>query len=362
MSGNTFGHVFRVTTFGESHGPAVGAIVDGCPPRLALSEADIQPELDRRKPGTGRLVSARSEEDRVEILSGVAEGLTTGTPIALLVRNKDAKPGDYRDMARVYRPGHADLTYDQKYGHRAVSGGGRASARETVARVAASAIAKKLLHESFGTQIVGWVDEVGSICAEVDPATVTRPDVAGEIQCPDPEAGPKMADLIAHAKEDADSVGGVIGCVARQIPAGLGDPVFAKLDARLASAMLGIPAAKGFEMGSGFAGARMRGSEHNDPFVPAGDGRVTTTTNHSGGVLGGISNGMPVWFRVAFKPVSTIGKPQATVDQDGRPATVQGKGRHDPCVLPRAVVIVEAMAALVLCDAWLRHRGQVGEG
>ncbi len=362
MSGNTFGRLFRVTTFGESHGPALGAVVDGCPPRLALSEADLQGDLDRRRPGQGRLSSARKEADRVRILSGVSEGLTTGTPIALVIENTDQRPAAYSGMAELYRPSHADYTYDAKYGHRAVSGGGRASARETAARVAAGAVARKLLAEGLGVEIVAWVDQVGDIAANVDVDAVTREAVeaSGEIQCPDPAAAGAMTALIEAVRKDGDTVGGVIRCVARGVPPGLGDPVFDKLDARLASAMLGLPAAKAFEVGSGFAGTAMRGSAHNDPFVPGEGGRVVTTTNLSGGVQGGISNGMPVWFRVGFKPVATHFKEQTTVDRAGRPATFTARGRHDPCVVPRAVVIVEAMTALVLCDAWLRQRGQVG--
>jgi chorismate synthase len=361
MSGSSFGSAFKVTTFGESHGPAVGAIVDGCPPGLALDVDDLQADLDRRRPGQSLLSSARKESDRVEILSGVSEGKTTGTAIALLVRNKDAKPGAYDAMKGLYRPSHADFTYDAKYGHRAKTGGGRASARETVARVAAGAIARKLLKERCNVEIVGWVDRVAGIQATVDEALVTAANVAASqpLYCPDSQVSDAMQEAIESARRDGDTVGGAIRCVARQVPAGWGDPVFDKLDARLAFAMISLPAAKGFDLGSGFSGMDIRGSEHNDPFR-AVDGVVKTTSNRSGGIQGGISNGMPVVFRVGFKPVATHFKPQQTVTDQGQDIGFQAKGRHDPCVLPRAVVMVESMAALVLCDAWLRHRGQVG--
>ena len=359
MSGNTFGHLFRVTTFGESHGPQVGAIVDGCPARLQLSPEDIQPDLDRRRPGQSRLSTARREPDQVRIQSGVSEGLTTGTPIALTFENADAKPSSYTSMRELYRPSHADFTYDAKYGHRAWSGGGRASARETVARVAAGAIARKLLAQELGVEVVAWVERVGELVAQVDVERVTRADVAahGAVQCPDSEAAAQMTAAIEAARKGGDTLGGVIRCVVRGAPAGLGEPVFDKLEATLAHGMLSLPAAKGFEIGSGFAGTRMMGSEHNDAFVNV-DGEIRTATNRSGGVQGGISNGMPIVFGVAFKPVATHFKAQDTVDRSGQAATLAAKGRHDPCVLPRAVVIVEAMAALSVCDAWLRQRAQ----
>ena len=362
MSGSTFGRMFRVTTFGESHGPAIGAVVDGCPPGLALAEEDLQPDLDRRRPGTSRLASGRRERDQVHIYSGVFEGHTTGTPIALVFYNEDAKPGAYETMKDLYRPSHADFTYDAKYGHRAWPGGGRASARETAARVAAGAIARKLLRQAHGAEIVAWVAEVADIAAAVDAASVTRDQVAahGAIQCPDPAAATQMTAHIEAARKDGDTVGGVVACVARGVPAGLGDPVFDKLDAALAGAMIGLPAAKGFELGSGFGGALVRGSEHNDSFETDASGRIVTRTNRSGGVQGGISNGMPITLRVAFKPVATHFHEQDTVDRDGVAARLAARGRHDPCVLPRAVVIVEAMTALCVCDAWLRHRGQTG--
>ncbi|MEC9071932.1 MAG: chorismate synthase, partial [Myxococcota bacterium] len=305
MSGNTFGHLFRVTTFGESHGPAIGAIVDGCPPDLELCEDDLQPDLDRRRPGTSRLTSGRREDDQVRILSGVFDGRTTGTPIGLMMDNRDPRPGAYDHMKDLYRPSHADFTYDAKYGHRAWPGGGRASARETATRVAAGAIARKLLVTHLGVEIVAWVDQVSQIPAAVDANTVTLQEVAanGPVQCPDPAAAPLMETRIEEARKDGDTVGGVIRCVARGVPAGLGDPVFRKLDATLASAMMGLPAAKGFEVGSGFAGTQMLGSAHNDPFQSEA-GQVVTNTNHSGGIQGGISNGMPIDLRVAFKPVA----------------------------------------------------------
>ena len=361
MSGSSFGHMFRVHTFGESHGPAVGAIVDGCPAGLPLSEDDLMVDLARRRPGGNSLGSARNEGDQVEILSGVSEGLTTGTAIGLLVRNKDARPGAYDHMKELYRPSHADYTYQAKYGHRTKTGGGRASARETVARVAAGAIARKLLATQVGVDVVAWVDRVSSIQATVDPATVSLQNVLGAepIFCPDLVAAPKMTNAIEQARKSGDTVGGVIGCVARNVPAGWGDPGVDKLDARLAYAMIGLPAAKGFDLGSGFAGVDLTGSEHNDAFVPSDDG-IRTATNRSGGIQGGISNAMPIHFRVGFKPVATHFKAQATVKSDGSATEFQAKGRHDPCVLPRAVVMVEAMTTLVLCDAWLRHRGQMG--
>jgi chorismate synthase len=361
MSGNTTGQLFRVTTFGESHGVGLGCVIDGCPAGLELSEADIQPDLDRRRPGTGRLASARKESDTVRILSGVFEGRTTGTPIAMLFENVDAKSSAYSEMRDLYRPSHADFTYDAKYGHRAWPGGGRASARETVGRVAAGAVARKLLARALGVEIVAWVDRVQDIAAGVESETVERADVeaSGEIQCPAPGPAAQMTALIEAVRKDGDTVGGLIGCVVRGLPAGLGEPVFDKLDARLAAAMISLPAAKGFEIGSGFEGTRLRGTEHNDAFVP-GEGGPRTSTNRSGGVQGGISNGMPITFRVAFKPVATHFHPQQTVDNQGRAVEFTARGRHDPCVLARAVVIVEAVAALELCDAWLRQRATAG--
>ena len=354
--GSSFGTLFRITTFGESHGPGLGVVVDGCPAKLPLDEAAIQHELDRRRPGQSRLVSQRKEEDKVEILSGVLDGVTLGTPIAMLIRNADARSKDYEGIARAYRPSHADYTYDAKYGIRAVAGGGRASARETAGRVAAGAVAQQLLAR-HGVAIVAWVDEVGGIPASVDDATVTRDAVdANDIRCPDPAVAGQMIERVERARKDGDSVGGVIRAIARGVPPGWGEPVFDKLEADLGKAMLSIPAVKGVENGSGFAGTRMAGSEHNDLFYRRDDGTIGTRTNRSGGIQGGISNGEPVTLRIAFKPTATIMRPQDTVDRDGNPAVLEPKGRHDPCVLPRAVPIVEAMIALVLADHMLRQQ------
>ncbi|MGL4300678.1 MAG: chorismate synthase, partial [Candidatus Neomicrothrix subdominans] len=316
---STSGRLFRVTTFGESHGVGVGCIVDGCPPRLELDVAAVQADLDRRRPGQSRLVTQRQEADRVEILSGVAmeeegDAVTLGTPIAMLVRNADQRPGAYGHMSDVYRPSHADYTYDAKYGVQAASGGGRASARETVGRVAAAGIARQLLAQGAGIEVLGWVSSVGDITAEVDPDRVTLADVeAGPTRCPDPEAAARIEAAINAARRDGDSLGGAVTCVARGVPAGLGDPVFDKLDATLATACMSLPAAKGFEVGSGFAGTTMTGRTHNDPFVPGADGRPDVAANRSGGIQGGISNGAPVICRVAFKPTATIGSVQDTV-------------------------------------------------
>jgi chorismate synthase len=352
---NTFGRNFRVTTWGESHGPALGAVVDGCPPGLALAEEDIQPALDRRRPGQSRLVTPRAEKDRVRILSGVFEGRTTGTPISLLIENGDVDSSKYTDLRDLYRPSHADYTYEARYGHRDWRGGGRASARETAARVAAGAIAEKLLAD-VGVEIVAWVSDVAELSSEVDAAVVTRADVdTNDVRCPDAAAAEAMVARIAEVRREKDSVGGCVRCVVRGVPAGWGDPVFGKLEALLGAAMLGIPAAKGFELGSGFAGTLLRGSAHNDAFVMR-DGQVRTETNRSGGVQGGISNGESLTFRVAFKPVATIFQPQRTVTTEGEAVEFSARGRHDPCVLPRAVPIVEAMAALVLVDAWQARR------
>ncbi len=353
---STFGSSFRVTTFGESHGKGIGAVVDGCPSRLPLTEADIQAQLDRRRPGQHDLTTPRDESDKVSILSGVESGVTLGSPIALFVPNRDTRPSDYGNLRDIPRPSHADLTYERKYGVRALSGGGRASARETVARVAAGAIAEHWLHHRYGVEIVAWVSAVGTVDSlNVDPAAVTRADVDASLaRCADPAAAARMEAEIRAAKETQDSLGGVVTCVCRGVPAGWGEPVFDKLEAKLAQAMLSIPATKGFEIGSGFAGTRQRGSEHNDAYVWKGD-RLGTATNRSGGVQGGISNGEPLVFRTAFKPTATIGKAQATADFEGHAVTLEAKGRHDPCVLPRAVPIVEAMAALVLADLALRQ-------
>ena len=355
--GSRTGQLFRVSTFGESHGGGVGAVVEGCPPLLELSESDLQPDLDRRRPGQSRLVTQRDETDRVEILSGVYEGRTLGSPIALLVRNKDQNPGAYDHMKDLYRPSHADWTTETKYGIRAVAGGGRASARETIGRGAAGAIARKLLAERCGVEVLGWVSQVHRIRARVDAAAVQLDHVeADPTRCPDPEAAREMTDAIEQARRDGDSLGGVVTCVARGVPAGWGEPVFDKLEADLAKATMSLPASKGFEIGSGFGSVEMTGREHNDPFVPGPDGRPRTRTNRSGGVQGGISNGEDVLIRVAFKPTATISSPQETVDRENNPVTLEAKGRHDPCVLPRAVPMVEAAVLLVLADHWLRQQ------
>ena len=354
---SSLGTLFRVSTFGESHGVGVGAIVDGCPAGLQLSESDIQPQLDRRRPGQSDLTTPREEADRVTILSGVENGLTLGTPIGLLVHNKDQRPGDYGEMDQIPRPSHADFTYQAKYGIRASSGGGRSSARETIGRVAAGAIAEKILREKWGVEIVAWVSSVGAEeAADVDIDKVTRDQVDANLsRCPDNSSAARMEALVREVLEAKDSVGGVVSCVCRHLPVGWGEPVFDKLEAKLAQAMLSLPATKGFEIGSGFAGTRLRGSQHNDPFIQKGD-RLETVTNYAGGTLGGISSGEPVLFRVAFKPVATIGRSQQTVDFKGKPVTLEAKGRHDPCVVPRAVPIVESMAALVLLDLALRQK------
>jgi chorismate synthase len=355
MSSST-GTLFRLTTFGESHGGGVGVVVDGCPPRLALSEADVQPDLDRRRPGQSRLVTQRDEADRVEILSGVVDGLTLGSPIAMLVRNADARSGAYDHLAEVYRPSHADWSTEAKYGIRAVAGGGRSSARETIGRVAAGAVARKLLAERVGVEVLGWVERVHHVTASVDAATVTLDAVeADPTRCPDPGAAAAMTAAIEAARRDGDSLGGIVTCVARGVPAGWGEPVFDKLEADLAKACMSLPASKGFEVGSGFGAVDLTGREHNDPFVPGPDGRPRTTTNRSGGIQGGISNGEDVVVRVAFKPTATISSAQQTVTRDGEAVTLEAKGRHDPCVLPRAVPLVEAAVLLVLADHWLRQ-------
>ena len=348
--------MFRITTFGESHGGGVGVGVDGCPARLELSAKGIQPDLDRRRPGQSPIGPQRDEADRVEILSGVSDGLTLGSPIALLVRNADARSGAYDHLADVYRPSHADFTPEAKYGIRAVAGGGRASARETIGRVAAGAVARKLLAERFGIEVLSWVEQVHDVVADVDPSAVTFEQVETDpTRCPDPAAAAAMTDAIERARRDGDSLGGVVRCVARCVPAGWGEPVFDKLEADLAKAVMSLPATKGFEVGSGFGAAAMTGREHNDPFVPGPDGRPRTATNHSGGIQGGISNGEDITLRVAFKPTATISSPQETVTRDGEAVTLEAKGRHDPCVLPRAVPMVEAAVLLVLADHWLRQ-------
>jgi chorismate synthase len=363
MPGNSFGSLFRVTTFGESHGPAVGVIVDGCPPRLPLVAEEIQRELDRRRPGQSAITTQRREPDVVEILSGVHDGVTLGTPVAMMVRNQDTRGGDYEEMRTKFRPSHADFTYQTKFGVRAWQGGGRSSARETVGRVAAGVLARKALAAAGDVQIVAWVQRVQDLEATVDGATVTPAAVdANIVRCPDAGVAARMIALIDDARKAGDSLGGVIEAVARGVPAGWGEPVFDRLEADLAKGMLSLPAAKGFEIGSGFAGTRLPGSQHNDPFYAdaAQAGRVRTRTNRSGGVQGGISNGEDIVLRVAFKPTATILREQETVDDQGNATTIKARGRHDPCVLPRAVPIVEAMMALVLADHFLRQRGQCG--
>ena len=358
--GSTFGHLFRISTFGESHGGGVGVVIDGCPPLIELSAEEIQVELDRRRPGQSKITTPRNEADHCEILSGIVDGKTLGTPIAILVRNKDQRSQDYGDMAMKYRPSHADATYDAKYGIRAVAGGGRSSARETIGRVAAGAIAKKILQQS-NVEIVAYVKRIKDLEAAIDPNTVTLEQVESNIvRCPDATCAEQMIDLIQHTGGQGDSIGGVVECVARRVPIGLGEPVFDKLEADLAKAVMSLPATKGFEIGSGFAGTLMTGSEHNDEFYTDEAGRIRTVTNRSGGVQGGISNGENILIRVAFKPTATIRKEQKTVTNTGEEVTLAAKGRHDPCVLPRAVPMVEAMVALVLCDHLLRQRGQCG--
>jgi chorismate synthase len=358
--GNTFGHLFQVTTWGESHGPALGVVVDGCPPRIPLAVEEIQVELDRRRPGQSRIVTQRQEGDQVEILSGVRDGVTLGTPIAMLVRNEDQRGRDYEEMRTKFRPSHADYTYQAKYGIRAWEGGGRASARETVGRVAAGAIARKVVG-ALGVEILAWVRQVHAIEAAVSLSAVTREQIeATPVRCPDEVAAAQMIGRIEEARKGGDSLGGVVEAVARGVPVGLGDPVFDKLEADLAKAMLSLPAARGFEIGSGFASTRMTGTEHNDIFYRADDGRIRTRTNYSGGIQGGISNGEDIVFRVAFKPTATVLQEQETVNEAGEETTLAPRGRHDPCVLPRAAPIVESMIALVLADHVLRQRGQCG--
>ncbi|MFN9172977.1 MAG: chorismate synthase [Synechocystis sp.] len=357
--GNTFGHLFRITTFGESHGGGVGVIIDGCPPRLEISAAEIQRDLDRRRPGQSKITTPRKEADQCEILSGVFEGKTLGTPIAILVRNKDARSQDYDEMAVKYRPSHADATYDAKYGIRNWQGGGRSSARETIGRVAAGAIAKKILAQFSGVEIVAYVRRIQDIEATVDPQTVTLEQVESNIvRCPDADCAETMIERIDQIRRQQDSIGGVVECVVRNAPKGLGEPVFDKLEADLAKAVMSLPATKGFEFGSGFAGTLLTGSEHNDEYYLDEQGNWRTRTNRSGGVQGGISNGEPIIMRIAFKPTATIGKEQKTVSKEGEETTLAAKGRHDPCVLPRAVPMVEAMVALVLCDHLLRFQAQ----
>ena len=355
MSGNVFGRIFRISTYGESHGVAVGVVIDGCPAGIKVNLEAIQHELSRRRPGQSNIVTQRKEEDKVEILSGVMDGLSTGTPISLVVRNKDQKSKDYDHIKDKFRPSHADYTYQEKYGIRDYRGGGRSSARETVARVAAGAIAKEFLSQS-GISVHAYVSQVGDLKLTKDIKELGFDHIEENIiRCPDPFLAEKMIDLIKEVRKDGDTIGGKITCIVDGVPVGLGEPVFDKLHADLGKAMLSINAVKGFEYGSGFDAITMRGSNHNDIFLKEGD-QVTTSTNYSGGVQGGISNGMPISCSIAFKPVATLMKDQASINKEGEEVTVTGKGRHDPCVVPRAVPIVEAMAALVIADHLLRKR------
>lgn len=359
MAGNTFGQLFRITTFGESHGKAIGVVIDGCPPNIEIDIDFIQSELDKRKPGQSRITTQRKESDTAQILSGVFEGRTTGTPLTLLIPNEDQRSKDYDHNKDIFRPSHADYTYLAKYGIRDHRGGGRSSARETAARVAAGAIAKLILKQT-GIEIFAHVSSAGPINAPNLPTQdlqeLRNIRESNIVRCADPTTANEMIELIDAVRKQGDTIGGKISCVIRNCPAGLGEPVFDKLHAELGKAMLSINAVHGFEYGSGFAGSEMRGSEHNDIFIPPTDEKpVTTLTNFSGGIQGGISNGMDIIFRVAFKPIATIMKVQPTIDKEGKAAEIQGRGRHDPCVVPRAVVIVEAMAALVVADYLLRQ-------
>ena len=359
---NSFGELFRITTWGESHGGGVGVVIDGCPPQVPLTEADVQPDLDRRRPGQSSIVTPRQETDQAQILSGTFEGKTLGTPISIWVKNEDARPEAYSEMALKFRPSHADYTYQAKYGIRNWQGGGRASARETIGRVAAGAVARKILREQFGVQVMAYVSQVQQIKAQIDMATITAEQIEQNIvRCPDPNAARAMIELIESMRAKGDSVGGIVVGLARGVPPGWGEPVFDRLEADLGKAMLSLPASKGFEIGSGFGSIFMTGTEHNDAFRME-NGKVRTLSNRSGGIQGGISNGETIYFRVAFKPVATVMHEQETVDVEYKNTTLKGRGRHDPCVLPRAVPVVEAMTALVLVDHALRHRAQCGRG
>lgn len=356
MSGDSIGKLFKVTNWGESHGPALGCVIEGCPSGLPLSEDDIQPYLDKRRPGQSQLVTQRNEGDKVRILSGVVDGKTTGTAISLIIENNNSRSKDYSEFAKLYRPSHADFTYQQKYGIRDVAGGGRSSARTTAANVAAGAIAMKLL-ASEKIEIVSWVETVGDIQSQMAIDEITSELVeSNPVRCPDQQTAKQMEEKILDVRKQGDTIGGVVRCVVRNMPVGLGEPLFDKLEADLGKAMMSINASKGFEIGSGFEGTKMLGSEHNDVFYQNDSGEIKTQSNYSGGVQGGISNGMDLDFKVAFKPVATLMQNQQTVDTEGNTIEYHGRGRHDPCVLPRAVPIVDAMAALVLCDHWLRYR------
>ena len=358
--GSSFGKIFRVTTFGESHGGAVGVILDGCPPKLKINIDLIQNELDRRRPGQSKITTPRNEDDKLEILSGLKEGITLGTPIAMLVRNKDQRPGDYSNLEQVFRPSHADGTYHLKYGIQAGSGGGRASARETIGRVAAGSIAKQLLKNLFNTEILSWVKRIHDIDSKVNKNKLTLSKIDSNIvRCPDDKVASKMIKRIKELQQDGDSCGGVIECLVKNVPSGLGMPVFDKLEADLAKALMSLPATKGFEIGSGFLGTYLRGSEHNDSFIESDDiSKLKTISNNSGGIQGGISNGENIEMKIAFKPTATIGKEQKTVNAEGKEVLMKAKGRHDPCVLPRAVPMVDSMVALVLADHLLLHQAQ----
>jgi chorismate synthase len=359
MAGNTFGQLFRITTFGESHGGGVGVVIDGCPPGIHISESDIQVQLDRRKPGQSNITTPRKEEDKIHILSGVIDEFTTGTPIMLLAYNKDVRSEDYDELKTLFRPGHADYTYEEKYGIRDWKGSGRASARETLARVAAGAIAEKYLSEKLNIQFMSYVEQVGTIAADIDYMQVTDEMIESNIvRCPDQAKAKQMIELIESVKAEGDSIGGIIKGVIKGVPVGLGEPVFDKISADLAKAMMSINAVKGFEIGSGFKAAEMRGSQHNDEFYLDSSNAVRTKTNNAGGILGGISNGEDIVFRLAIKPVSTISLAQQTLNTDKKAVTLEAVGRHDPCVLPRAVPIVDAMASLVVMDHYLRNKAQ----
>ena len=358
MAGNSFGQLFRITTFGESHGGAVGVVVDGCPPGIEISEEEVQIELDRRKPGQSKITTPRKEADKIKMLSGIFEGKTTGTPILLIAYNQEFESDDYQELKEVYRPSHADFTYEAKYGFRDWRGSGRASARETLARVAAGVIAKKYLKQKLGIEILSYVQQVGDIETDIDFNSVTMEEIESNIiRCPDSDVAGKMIALIETVKGEGDSIGGVIFGVIKNVPVGLGEPVFDKINADLGKAMLSINAVKGFEIGSGFEGTKLRGSQHNDSFYIK-DNKIKTKTNYAGGVIGGISSGETIYFRVAFKPVSTIKKEQNTVSRAKKEVKLSAAGRHDPCVLPRAVPIVDAMAALVVMDHYLRNKAQ----
>ncbi len=357
--GSSFGKLFCISTFGESHGGGVGVIIDGCPPRLELDLSQIQKDLNRRRPGQSKITTPRNERDEVEILSGLLGNKTLGTPIAMVVRNKDQRPSDYDVIKRTFRPSHADATYQKKYGIQAQSGGGRASARETIGRVAAGSVAKQLLSKSSNTEILAWVKRIHDIEADIDTSQITFNDIeANIVRCPNEESAHLMIERVEAIGREGDSCGGVIECIVRNPPISLGMPVFDKLEADLAKALMSLPATKGFEIGSGFGGTYLKGSEHNDPFLPSNSDQLKTATNNSGGIQGGISNGEDIVLRVGFKPTATIRKSQKTIDEDGNATTLEATGRHDPCVLPRAVPMVEAMVALVLADHLLRQNGQ----